>query len=105
MSLASEPELAKNTLPTGNGETSFSFSASAMAGSWLLPAEEVAERHLAHLLGGDIGELVLAPAERGAPQPRHRLDVILALLVIDAHALPVVEDHRPRVAECFIRLV
>ena len=39
LSFASEPELAKNTLPTGNGAMSFSFSASAMAGSWLRPAK------------------------------------------------------------------
>jgi hypothetical protein len=37
VSFASDPELAKNTLPAGNGEISFSFSASAIAGSWLRP--------------------------------------------------------------------
>ena len=37
LSLASLPELAKNTLPTGMGAISFSFSARAMPGSWLLP--------------------------------------------------------------------
>jgi hypothetical protein len=33
VSFASDPELAKNTFDTGNGAISFSFSASAMAGS------------------------------------------------------------------------
>ena len=37
VALASEPELAKKTLPTGKGASSFNFSARAMAGSWLLP--------------------------------------------------------------------
>ncbi len=37
VSFASDPELAKNTLPAGNGASSLSFSASAMPGSWLRP--------------------------------------------------------------------
>ena len=37
LSLASLPELAKNTLPTGKGAISLSFPARAMPGSWLLP--------------------------------------------------------------------
>ena len=37
VSLASEPELVKNTLEAGTGEMALIFSASAMAGSWLRP--------------------------------------------------------------------
>ncbi len=37
VSLASDPEQVKNTLEIGTGAMSFSFSASSIAGSWLLP--------------------------------------------------------------------
>ena len=37
VSFASEPELQKNTLEIGTGAISLSFSASSIAGSWLLP--------------------------------------------------------------------
>ena len=35
VSLASEPELAKNTFEASNGAIDFSFSARLIAGSWL----------------------------------------------------------------------
>jgi hypothetical protein len=35
VSLASEPELAKNTLDISTGAIAFSFSARLIAGSWL----------------------------------------------------------------------
>ena len=39
VSFASEPELQKNTLEIGTGAISLSFSASSIAGSWLLPVK------------------------------------------------------------------
>ena len=46
VSLASEPELQKNTLETGTGAISLSFSASSMAGSWLRPLKRWAKESL-----------------------------------------------------------
>ncbi|MEJ1967180.1 MAG: hypothetical protein WDN03_00875 [Rhizomicrobium sp.] len=64
-----------------------------------LAAEQMAEGELAHLLRRDLGQLVLAPAQRGAPQPRHRLDIVLAVLVVDVAALAAVDHHRAGLAE------
>ena len=64
-----------------------------------LAGEEMAEGEFAHLLGGHIGKLVLTPAQRRGPQPRHRFDVILATFVIDAHALAALEDERTGFAQ------
>ena len=87
VSLASEPELPKNTLEIGTGAISFSFSASSIAGSWLLPPNEMREGQLAHLLRGGLDQLLVAEAERRAPQAGHALDVGLAVGVVD--------DRRP----------
>ena len=57
------------------------------------------ERKLAHLLGGDIRQRRLAPAERGGPQPAHGFDVVLALFVVDAHAFPALNDQGPGFTE------
>ena len=46
VSLASDPELQKNTFEIGTGAISFSFSASSMAGSWLLPVNRWAKESL-----------------------------------------------------------
>ena len=62
--------------------------------------EEMAEGELAHLLRRRLDQRLLAPAERRAPEPGHCLDVILAALVIDAHALAPLEHERA----CFAQL-
>ena len=46
LSLASEPELQKNTFEIGTGAISLSFSASSIAGSWLLPVKRCAKGSL-----------------------------------------------------------
>ena len=46
LSFASEPELQKNTFEIGTGAISFSFSASSIAGSWLLPVNRCAKGSL-----------------------------------------------------------
>ena len=46
-----------------------------------------------HLLVGDLGEALLAEAERGAPEAGHALDVFLPLVVIDIDALALVHNE------------
>jgi len=43
VSFASDPELQKNTFEIGTGAISLSFSASSIAGSWLLPVNKCAK--------------------------------------------------------------
>ena len=75
LSLASEPELQKNTFEIGTGAISFSFSASSIAGSWLLRGEQMRERELAHLRGGGLDQFLIVVAERRAPQARHAFEI------------------------------
>jgi hypothetical protein len=49
---------------------------------------------VSHLLVSDFGEPLGAEAERSAPQPRHRVDVVAAGIVEDATALPAHDDVR-----------
>ena len=58
-------------------------------------AIEVVIAELAHLLVGDLGEPLRAEAERGAPQPRDRFDVVAAGVVEHAAALAARDDERP----------
>ena len=46
VSFASDPELQKNTFEIGTGAISLSFSASSIAGSWLLPVNRCAKGSL-----------------------------------------------------------
>ena len=57
-------------------------------------AVEVIVAELAHLLVGDLGEPLGAEAERGAPQPRHRLDVVATGIVEHPAALAARDDQR-----------
>jgi hypothetical protein len=52
----------------------------------------IAER--AHLLVGDCGERLGAEPQRGAPQPRHRLEVAAAGIVVHPTALAARDDQR-----------
>ena len=75
VSLASEPEQPKNTLPTGKGAISFSFSASATRRLMALAGEEMAVGELAHLLGRGFGQFVRRPSPArcttGPTSPRY----------------------------------
>ena len=57
-------------------------------------AIEVVVAELAHLLVGDLGEPLGAEAQRGAPQARHRFDVVAAGVVEHAAALAARDDQR-----------
>ena len=61
--------------------------------------EDVPGRQFAHLFGSGFGQRILAPAQCRAPQAGHRLDIILAALVIEAHALTAIENQRPGFAQ------
>src|SRR5215831_6876903 len=92
VSLASEPELQKNTFEIGTGAISLSFSASSIAGSWLRPMNK---GELAHLVGGDFDELLIAVAERGAPESGHAFDIGLTSSVVDIDAARTFNNKRP----------
>ena len=57
------------------------------------------EGQLAHLRRRGLDQLLVAVAERGAPQPGHAFDVGLAVGVVDEDALPALDDERPGLAE------
>ena len=64
-----------------------------------LAGEEMRERELAHLRGGGLDQLLVAVAERGAPQPRHAFDVTFAFGVVDEDALASFQDERAGFAQ------
>ena len=64
------------------------------------PTEKVGERQLAHLLRGRLDQLVIAVAERRAPQSRQPLDVFFARRIIDVNAFRTLQHHRPVDAMC-----
>ena len=57
-----------------------------------LAAEDMAERQRPHLRRRGFGQFLLAPAQRRAPQPAHRLQIVLAVGVMDKDA-PAARDH------------
>src|SRR5262245_66373585 len=59
----------------------------------------MAEGELAHLRRGGLDQLFVAVAECGAPEPRHALEIGLALAVVDEHALPTLDDQRTGFAQ------
>jgi hypothetical protein len=91
--------LQKNTFEIGTGAIALSFSASSIAGSWLFAGEQVREGELAHLRGGGLDQLLVAVAERCAPQPGHALDIGLAAGIVDIHTVRALDDKRPGLAE------
>src|SRR5687768_13189574 len=64
-----------------------------------LAAEQVGKCELAHLRGGRLRQLFVAPAERGTPEPRHAIDVWLAGRVVEMDALPALDDERTGLAK------
>ena len=58
-----------------------------------LGGQRVVVGKLAHLRRGGFDQRLLAEAERGAPHPRHRLDVLATGLVVDVDPLAP-GDHR-----------
>src|SRR5215469_352836 len=90
LSFASEPEEQKNIFEAGTGAISLSLSASSIAGSWLLAPNRWLKESL---------RICVAVTECGAPQPRHALDIGLALAVVDEHSLPTLDDQRTRCAQ------
>src|SRR5215469_3786936 len=54
---------------------------------------------LAHLRRRSLHELLIAVAERRAPEPRHALDIGLAGCVVDEHALAALEHQRTALAQ------
>jgi hypothetical protein len=99
LSLASDPELAKNTLPTGKGAISLSFSASAMPGSVALAAEDMREGQLAHLLGRGLHQLFLAPAQRRCTTTRPWPPDSPCHCVIDKDAFAALDHQRTGLAQ------
>ena len=59
-----------------------------------LAREEMRERQLLDLVVRRARELVVAVAERRAPEPGHRFDVLLAAVVPHVHALAAHEHER-----------
>ncbi len=57
--------------------------------------EDVIGRQLLHLSDGCVHQPPLAEAKRGAPQPRHPLQIFLAAVVIDIDALSLRDHGRP----------
>ena len=94
MSLASEPELPKNTRDAANGAMRYELVGEQNAGLVALAREEMRERQLLDLVVRRARELVVAVAERRAPEPGHRFDVLLAAVVPHVHALAAHEDER-----------
>ena len=64
------------------------------AGLVALAREEMRERQLLDLIVRRARELVVAVAERRAPEPGHRFDVLLAVVVPDVDALAAHEHER-----------
>ncbi len=60
-----------------------------------LAGKEMRKRQLLDLLVGRPRELVVAVTERRAPQPRHRFDVLLAMVVPDVHAFTARQHEGP----------
>jgi hypothetical protein len=56
--------------------------------------EDVREGKLAHLAGGGLDQLLVAVAQRGAPEARHRLNVGLSVHVVDVDSLGVLQHER-----------
>src|SRR4030095_8622275 len=56
--------------------------------------EAVVVRELAHLFRGDVRELIPAVADVDAPEPRHRVEDLLAFGIDQVHALGVRNDAR-----------
>ena len=59
-----------------------------------LAGEGVVEGELPHLRGRRLHQPLILEAEAGAPEAGHRLDIFLALVVIDADALAAVDHQR-----------
>ena len=60
-----------------------------------LAGKEMRKRQLLDLVVGRPRDLVVAVTERGAPQPRHRFDVLLAVVVPDVHASAARQHEGP----------
>ena len=99
LSLASEPELQKNTFEIGTGAISFSFSASSIAGIVALGREQVREGQLAHLRRRGLDQLLVVVAERRAPQAGHAFEIGLAVGVVDVDALAALDHQRTGFAD------
>ena len=56
------------------------------------------EGQLLQLLIGDLGQLLVGIAERGAPEPGHALDIILAGGVVDEDAPAALQHQRADLA-------
>jgi hypothetical protein len=60
-----------------------------------ISGEDMREGELAHLGGGGLDKLLVAVAERGAPQARHALDIGLAVDIINVDPLGLFQHQRP----------
>ena len=56
--------------------------------------EAVVERQLAHLARRGVGQFVAAVADVDAPEPRHAVQDLVAVGVVDVHALGAGDDPR-----------
>ena len=98
VSLASEPELVKNTLEVGHGRHGLDLLGQRDRRLVAAPAEQVREGEPRHLLARGLDQLGVAVAEPGAPQPGEALDVALAGGVVDVDALAALQHQRPGAA-------
>ena len=59
-----------------------------------LAAKDMAIGEFLHLLGGGLDQFVVAPAQCGAPKPRHAFDIIASGGVEDPHPFATFDDQR-----------
>ena len=64
-----------------------------------LAGEQMRERKLAHLCRCGLDQLLIAVAERRAPETGHAFEITLALGVIDINAFAALDHHRAVVAK------
>jgi len=93
--LASRAGIAEKTSRSAPAPFPLSFSASSIAGSWLLPLNRC-EGEPAHLRRGRLDQLLVAVAQRRASTAPTCLDIGLPLLSVDEHALPALRARADR---------
>lgn len=92
VSVASEPELVKNTWFIFGPACDTIFCASRVAGGVVVPKKGVVVRQLVHLPGYSVGDFASAVTDIDAPQTRKRIQIFLARTVVDEYAFGTLDD-------------
>ncbi len=58
-----------------------------------LATEHMTESQLLHLFGSSGDQFPVAIAQRGAPQPRHALEILLAMTIVDINPLAAIDGQ------------